>query len=137
MSVKIECDRCGAQEQTSGVMLFAGTCGPGIPTARPGLPDGWTRPRLPNEDGSADHRELCPDCKRALLLFMTGAPLVAEKSGQPVPDLGTGARPAQDCPDCGHLRHSGPCPDEVAEVGPCGCMRLASRELMKELGIND
>ncbi|MFH8805195.1 hypothetical protein ACH4F6_37595 [Streptomyces sp. NPDC017936] len=75
MSVHLECDRCGQQEQTSSVMLFAGTCGPGIPTARPELPAGWVRPRLPNEDGSADYRELCPGCRTDLLNFMKGVAL--------------------------------------------------------------
>lgn len=137
MSVHLKCDRCGEQEPTSGVMLFAELTGPAIPTARPELPEGWRRPRIPNEDGSAWDRELCPGCARALMLFMTGAPLVAERDGRPVPDLGTGARPAQLCPDCGHLRHADPCPDQVAEVGPCGCKTLTPLERMKELGIDD
>lgn len=80
MSVHLECDRCGFQEQTGSVMLFAGLTGPGIPTARPELPDGWTRPRLPNEDGSADERELCPGCKADLFAFMKG---VATPGRQP------------------------------------------------------
>jgi hypothetical protein len=73
VSVLLECERCGAQEKTSSVMLFAGLTGPGIPTARPELPDGWTRPTLPHEDGSAWPTELCPQCKRDLLAFMDGA----------------------------------------------------------------
>lgn len=76
MSVLLKCDRCGAQEQTSGVMLLAGHCGPGIPSLRPELPDGWTRPRLPNEDGSEDDRELCPQCKADLFRFMAGQPVI-------------------------------------------------------------
>lgn len=117
MSVKLECDRCGAQEKTSGVMLFAGLTGPAIPTARPELPDGWTRPRLPAEDGSAWDRELCPTCKRALLDFMAGAQL--DEATRP-------DRPAEDCPDCGHVAHSKPCreltmPGAPGDVDECGC----------------
>lgn len=76
MSVKLECDRCGAQEQTSGVMLFAGLTGPSIPMARPELPDGWRRSRIPHEDGSAWEHELCPPCTADLWRFMAGASVV-------------------------------------------------------------
>jgi hypothetical protein len=72
MSVHLECDRCGFQEQTGSVMLFAGLTGPGIPTAKPELPDGWTRPRLPTEDDELRDRELCPGCKADLFAFMRG-----------------------------------------------------------------
>jgi len=78
MSVHLKCDRCGNQERTSGVMLFAGLTDPAIPTARPELPDGWTRPRLPHEDGSAWDRELCPECKADLIRFMAGAVLAPD-----------------------------------------------------------
>ena len=77
MSVLLECDRCGEQEKTSSVMLFAGLTGPSIPTARPELPDGWTRPRLPTEDGELRDRELCPGCKADLIAFMVGRPFAA------------------------------------------------------------
>jgi hypothetical protein len=40
------------------------------------------------------------------------------------------------CPDCQHLRHGDACPDHIPGVGPCGCERRASRELLKELGID-
>lgn len=123
MSVKVECDRCGAQEKTSGVMLFAGHTGPSIPTARPELPDGWSRPTLPHDDGSAWKHEVCPACCADLIRFMAGAVLA--------PDA------ADECPDCGHLRHSDPCPVYVPEKGPCGCGLLTSREELKERGIDD
>ena len=131
MSVKIECDRCGAQEQTSGVLLFAGLTGPAIPTARPGLPDGWTRPTLPEPDGSKWERELCPDCTADLIRLMAGAVLAPDEADEQM------ERPDQICPDCGHLRHSDPCPDEVSEVGPCGCRTLTPRSKMERLGIDD
>lgn len=72
MSVHVKCDRCGTQAQVSGVMLFAGLTGPAIPTARPELPDGWRRPRIPHEDGSSWDRELCPACMSDLTRFMEG-----------------------------------------------------------------
>lgn len=130
----MECDRCGFQEQTSGVMLLARIVGPGIPSMRPELPDGWTRPRLPNEDGSADDRELCPGCKADLFRFMAGAQVTDTRDADRVADE---ALSAQVCPGCGHLRHSDACPDYVAEVGACGCKELTPRERMKELGIDD
>lgn len=120
MSVHLECDRCGFQEQTSSVMLLAGTCGPGIPTVRPELPAGWTRPRLPNADGSADERELCPGCRAELLLFMTGAPVI---------DVRPTAAQTSVCRDCGHLVHeSTECPALTMPDGPgsartCGCTK--------------
>jgi hypothetical protein len=123
----LECDRCGFQEQTGSVMLFAGLTGPGIPTARPELPDGWTRPRLPTEDGELRDRELCPGCKGDLFAFMRGVAI----PGRTVQSAGE-----QVCPGCGHLRHSDPCPDHVPGVGPCGCKELTSRERMKELRID-
>jgi hypothetical protein len=72
VSVYLECDRCGEQEKTRGVMLFAGLTGPSIPVARPELPDGWTRPTLPTKDGERREAELCPGCTTDLLAFMTG-----------------------------------------------------------------
>ena len=72
MSVYLDCDRCGEQEKTSPVMLFAGLTGPAIPTARPELPDGWTRPQLPTEDGELRYMDLCPGCRADLLAFMVG-----------------------------------------------------------------
>lgn len=113
MSVKLECDRCGAQERTSGVMLFAGLTGPAIPVARPELPEGWTRPRLPHEDGSAWDHELCPACRSDLIRFLAGA-LIA-------PDV------ADECTDCGHLRHGTRCrelvmPGPPGDVDECGCV---------------
>jgi ribosomal protein L32 len=167
VSVHVKCDRCGSQEKTSGVMLFAGLTGPGIPTARAELPDGWRRPRIPHEDGSAWDRELCPDCTADLFRFMAGAVLApdeadecpdcghvhvgkrcmhrgpagycrcVERSSAPAPDLGTGPQPDQVCPDCGYLRHGDPCSDQVPEVGPCGCKLLTPRAQRKELGIDD
>lgn len=181
MSVKVECDRCGAQEKTDSVMLFTRLVGPGLPKHQVPLPDGWTRPMMPNEDGSADERELCPACRADLVRFMDGQPVVDDSElastvmriadpkvcracghrthdgtpcceltmpGAPgdvdecgctegVPDLGTGTRPAQICPDCGHLRHRDSCPDPVPEKGPCGCSRLTPHKLLKELGIDD
>lgn len=112
MSVKLECDRCGVQEQTSGVMLFAGLTGPAIPTARPELPDGWTRPRLPHEDGSAWDRELCPKCKADLIRFMAGALIAPDE--------------ADECPDCGHVHPGTSCreltmPGAPGDVDECGC----------------
>lgn len=180
MSVKLECDRCGVQEKTGGVMLFARLGGPGLPKHQVPLPEGWIRPRMPNEDGSADERELCPACKADLIRFMSGAPVIDDSElastvmriadpkvcracghkshrgtqcreltmpGAPgdvdecgctegVPDLGTGARPDQICPDCGHLRHHDPCPDPVPEKGSCGCGLMTARWRMKELGID-
>lgn len=117
MSVKLECDRCGVQEKTSGVMLFAGLTGPSIPTARPELPDGWTRPTLPHEDGSAWKHELCPDCKADLFRFM---------AGQPVIDLPLPA--SKVCRACGHGAHAGEECRELTMPGPpgdvdyCGCV---------------
>lgn len=127
MSVKLECDRCGAQETTGSVMLLAGHCGPGIPTARPELPDGWTRPRLPHEDGSAWDQELCPACTADLFRFMTGLPVIGALLS---------SRPSAICPGCGHLRHSVRCPDQVSEVGPCGCLDLTPANELKERGID-
>ncbi|MGW2213280.1 hypothetical protein [Streptomyces sp. NPDC001781] len=167
MSVLVRCDRCGNQEKTSGVMLFAGLTGPAIPTARAELPDGWSRPLLPHDDGSAWHHELCPACRADLVRFLGGAVLTPDEAdecsdcghvhvgkvcremapagaeagecgcAEGVPDLGTGAASDQICPGCGHLRHSDPCPDYVPEVGACGCKDLTSRERMKELGLDD
>lgn len=112
MSVKVECDRCGTQEKTPGVMLFAGHCGPGIPTARVELPDGWRRPRIPHEDGSAWDRELCPDCTADLFRFMDGAVLAPDE--------------ADACPDCDHVHPGGVCraltmPGAPGDVDECGC----------------
>lgn len=78
MAVYLECDRCGEQEMTGSVMLFAGLTGPAIPTARPKLPDGWTRPQLPTEDGERRHQDLCPDCRADLLAFMRGSAVETE-----------------------------------------------------------
>jgi hypothetical protein len=102
MSVHLECDRCGFQEQTGPVMLLSGTCGPGIPAARPELPDGWTRPRLPNEDGSADERELCPGCKADLFAFMRGVAVPG------------GTAPAEVCREL-------TMPGAPGDVDECGC----------------
>lgn len=120
MSVVLECDRCGFQEQTGPVMLLAGHCGPGIPTARPELPAGWTRPRLPNEDGSADERELCPGCKTSLFAFMRGGTVT------PVETLFAEAQRSAVCRGCGHLVHGDPCraltmPGPPGDVDGCGC----------------
>lgn len=128
MSVYLKCDRCGAQEKTRAVMLFAGMAGPDISTARPELPDGWSRPTLPDPDGQAHQRELCPLCKSDLFRFMTGQPVIDAPLPVPAP---------QFCPDCDHLRHSVKCRDYVTEVGACGCPTLTTKEAMKELGIND
>ena len=119
MSVHLECDRCGFQEQTSSVMLFAGTCGPGIPTARPELPAGWARIRLPNEDDELRDRELCPGCKADLLRFMSGAQVIDVRPAA--------VRPDAVCRACGHLTHDRPCraltmPGAPGDVDECGCM---------------
>ncbi len=117
MSVKLECDRCGVQEQTSGVMLFAGLTGPSIPTARPELPDGWTRPTLPHEDGSAWQHELCPACKADLVRFMAGQPVI----DTPLPS-------PRVCRACGHGTHAGEecreltMPGAPGDVDYCGCV---------------
>lgn len=139
MSVKVECDRCGVQEKTSGVMLFAGLTGPAIPTARPELPDGWTRPTLPHEDGSAWQHEMCPACKADLIRFLAGQPVIddAELATQMMKIAVPGGRPGQICPDCHHLRHSDRCPDRVPEKGSCGCGSLTSRTELERLGIDD
>jgi hypothetical protein len=124
MSVKVECDRCGAQEQTSGVMLFAGLTGPSIPTAWTELPDGWTRPTLPAEDGSARKRELCPECKVDLLRFMAGAPVIDDS--EQASRLMRIASP-KVCTDCGHRAHEGTTcreltmPGAPGDVDECGC----------------
>lgn len=112
MSVQLECDRCGFQEQTSGVMLLARFVGPGIPSLRPELPSGWTRPRLPNEDGSADDRELCPGCKADLFRFMAGGQVVDT--------------PPTVCRGCGHHEGEGcGCPPQRVSICPtCGPMPL-------------
>jgi hypothetical protein len=144
MSVHLECDRCGFQEQTGSVMLFAGLTGPGIPTARPELPVGWTRPRLPTEDDELRDQELCPGCKADLFAFMRGVAVpgrtvpveVCQGCGHHAGE-GCGCPPNRICPGCGHLRHADPCPDHVSEVGPCGCKELTTRKQMKELGIYD
>lgn len=78
MSVHLECDRCGQQEQTGDVMVLARLVGPGLPTVRPELPDGWTRPQLPTEDGELRHRDLCPGCKADLFAFMRGLAVPGE-----------------------------------------------------------
>jgi hypothetical protein len=109
MSVHLKCERCGFQEQTSGVMLLAGTYGPGIPVARPELPDGWARPRLPNEDGSADERELCPGCKADLFAFMRGAAVPGREPDADLPHEAQRSAVCQACgrcPDCG-VHHDG------------------------------
>lgn len=117
MSVHLECDRCGFQEQTRSVMLFAGLTGPGIPTARPELPDGWTRPRLPTEDDELRDRELCPRCRADLLAFMGGAPVV---------DLLHEVQRSVICRACRHAAHGEPCrylamPGAPGDVDECGC----------------
>lgn len=119
MSVHLECDRCGFQEQTRSVMLLAGLAGPGIPSMRPELPDGWTRPRLPNEDGSADDRELCPGCKADLFAFMRGVVVPGRTAQTAV------------CRGCGHATHDKPCreltmPGAPGDVDECGCGEFGS-----------
>lgn len=133
MSVKLECDRCGAQEKTSGVMLFAGLTGPAIPTAQPELPDGWTRPALPHEDGSAWPHELCPQCTADLLRFM---------AGQPVMRTASSLNARGNCHGCGHTPHSKPCreltmPGSPGDVDECGCDVRTAPGKLKELGIDD
>lgn len=124
MSVKLECDRCGVQEQTSGVMLFAGLTGPSIPTARPELPDGWTRPTLPHEDGSAWQHELCPACKADLVRFMAGQPVIDDS--ELASQLMRTASP-QVCRACGHKVHGDKVcrelvmPGAPGDVDECGC----------------
>lgn len=126
MSVKLECDRCGVQEQTSGVMLFAGLTGPSIPTARPELPDGWTRPKLPREDGSAWYTDLCPSCKAELLRFMAGH-AIHYSVGVPQPEKpGSRTNARGNCFGCGHAPHTGQCreltmPGAPGDVDECGC----------------
>lgn len=128
MSVKLECERCGAQEETSGVMLFAGLTGPAIPTARPELPAGWTRPKLPREDGSAWYTDLCPQCKADLFRFMAGQPVIDD-----LRDVVRAMRVAspQVCRACGHKAHGGTTCRELTMPGPpgdvdeCGCTGVA------------
>lgn len=115
MSVILECDRCGFQEETGSVMLFAGLTGPGIPTARPELPRGWTRPRLPTEDDELRDRELCPGCRTELLAFMNGGTV----NDPPVAQTAV-------CRGCGHATHDKPCreltmPGAPGDVDECGC----------------
>lgn len=125
MSVKLECDRCGAQERTSGVMLFAGLTGPAIPTARPELPDGWTRPTLPHEDGSAWQHELCPQCKADLIRFMAGQPVIDDSE---LASRVMGVASPQVCRACGHKAHDGTAcrqlimPGAPGDVDECGCL---------------
>lgn len=75
MSYLAKCDRCGTQEPVKGVMVAA----PArlLPTLRPELPDGWSRYRLPDADGSAWDRELCGNC-RADLIGWLGEPATHE-----------------------------------------------------------
>jgi hypothetical protein len=73
MSVLLECERCRVQEKTGSVMILARLVGPGLPSVRPELPDGWTRPQLPTPDGELRDTDLCPQCKRDLIAFMDGA----------------------------------------------------------------
>ena len=62
--IKMQCDPCGAQEETSGVFLpFPRN---GLPFFRPELPEGWRRVEVPMPDGSAWERHLCPQCVRRL-----------------------------------------------------------------------
>lgn len=127
MSVYLKCERCGTTERTGSVMLFAGLTGPGIPTARPELPDGWSRPCLPTEDGELRYKDVCPSCRAALLLFMTGAPLTAEGSGADDSEQASrlmGLAPSV-CHGCGHKPHDGICAARVAETGHCACMESA------------
>ena len=121
MSVQMECDRCGFQEQTSGVMLFAGLTGPAIPTARPELPQGWTRPALPTEDGELRKRELCPGCKADLFAFMRGV-AVPGRTAQ-----------AAVCRGCGHAAHNKTCreltmPGAPGDVDECGCEEFGTHD---------
>lgn len=127
MSVHLKCDRCGAQEKTSGVMLLAGHRGPGIPSLRPGLPDGWTRPRMPNEDGSAGDRELCPQCKADLFRFMAGQPVIDDSElASQVMGVTSPLNARGNCHGCGHTPHTAPCreltmPGAPGDVDECGC----------------
>jgi hypothetical protein len=88
MATMIRCDRCGVQETTKGTMV-----GAAIPVFRETpLPDGWRRPVLPQEDGSAWKRDLCPGCVNALWKFMESPAWFdgpAEAADEP-------------CPSCGH-----------------------------------
>ncbi|MFD8226932.1 hypothetical protein ACFV16_22475 [Streptomyces massasporeus] len=122
MSVLLECDRCGAQEQTRDVMLFAGLTGPGIPTARPELPDGWTRPTLPTEDDELRGSHLCPGCKTDLLNFMNGVAIPG------------GTSSADVCRGCGHAAHNEPCreptmPGAPGDADECGCDEFGTPDL--------
>lgn len=117
MSTQVKCDRCGVLEEIQGVMLFAGLAGPGFPTSRPPLPDGWTRPVLPDPDGQVNKRELCPACKADLILFMGNRPVPSDPF----------RRMESMCPDCGHRLHDGAvCPELVmpgapGDVDACRC----------------
>jgi hypothetical protein len=102
MSVLLECERCGVQEKTGSVLLFAGFTGPSIPVARPELPDGWSRPVLPREDGSAWHTDLCGRCKAELLAWMAGDVLDPPLLEDPCAPGGSCPCPAGDA-DCARM----------------------------------
>lgn len=75
MATMIKCDRCGAEEETKGTGVVQG--GPGILAGVPAfrktaLPDDWRRVPMPQRDGSAWDKELCPPCVNALYAFMEG-----------------------------------------------------------------
>lgn len=113
MSVHLHCERCGDQEKTSPVLLLARLVGPGIPSYRPEIPDGWTRPQLPTENGELLYKDLCPACKEDLFRFMAGATLALD--------------PADECTDCGKPRsETTSCRLQAPKGSPqemcdCGC----------------
>lgn len=62
--IKIQCDTCGTQEETSRVTVQ-------VPAPLPifretPVPDGWRRVQVPMPDGELRKREVCPDCLRRL-----------------------------------------------------------------------
>jgi hypothetical protein len=74
VATMIKCDRCGTEEETKGTTVAAPPLMAAmVPAFREtALPDGWRRPTLPQRDGSAWKKDLCPGCVNALWLFMEG-----------------------------------------------------------------
>lgn len=74
MATMIKCDRCGTEEETKGTTVAAPPLMAAVVPAfrETALPDGWRRPTLPQRDGSAWKKDLCPGCVNALWLFMEG-----------------------------------------------------------------
>lgn len=87
---KIECDRCGTQQQARDLPMPIARQGAGIQLAAP-LPDGWRRITIPTEEDGTSKQELCPDCVIAAAEFLHGAavkPVAAEANPETRPDTG-------------------------------------------------